>query len=79
MALGVYARRVQQLVPRGQVLLPPVVLHQPPHRRPLRVPEDEPAARVLLDREEVERLPDRTVVAPAGAEMAWVSGVTAVP
>ena len=40
-------RRVEQLVSAVDVCLLPVVLHQIAHRRTLRMPEDEPAARRL--------------------------------
>lgn len=62
-----------------------VVFHPHPHARALRVPEDEAAARVLLDREEVELLADLPMVAPrrlslpvaAWREDAWVAGGSA--
>ena len=59
-------RRVQQLVAALKVRLLPVGLHQVAHHRALWVPEDEAAARRLLDRKEVEVLADEPVVAPLG-------------
>mmetsp|Transcript_16800 Transcript_16800/g.56766 ORF Transcript_16800/g.56766 Transcript_16800/m.56766 type:complete len:215 (+) Transcript_16800:1027-1671(+) len=56
-------RRVQQLVAVGGVLLLPRVLDEAADARALGVPEDKTAARRLLDREQVQLLPQNAVVA----------------
>jgi hypothetical protein len=43
----------------------PEVLNELAHHRALRMPEHQPAARVLLDGEQVQRLPQRAVVPAA--------------
>ena len=61
-----HVRRHQQLVAARRVHVLPVVLDEVAHARALRVPEDQPRAGVLLDREQVERLAEHAVVAPLG-------------
>src|SRR5512134_4139313 len=44
------------LVPRLRVLLPPEILHDPPDRGALRMPQDEPRPDLVGDAEEIELL-----------------------